>query len=83
MTIKKLLTTGVAALALVSACAPAAHAFDPHDGLSDVLSEVGDTLGTHDDGSRLHALAPEPPVSTGLTSRVGDGLRAMSKELLR
>jgi hypothetical protein len=83
MTIKKLMLTGAAALAMVGAFSPAAHAYAPHDGLSDVLSEVGDTLGTHDDGSRLHALVPQPPVSTDLTDRLGDSLKAMSGELLR
>lgn len=84
MKIKKMLTAGAAALAMVGAFAPAASAVEPHDGLSDVLHEVGDTLGTNDDGSRLrNEVLPEPPVSTDLTRRVGDGLKAMSKELLR
>jgi hypothetical protein len=84
MTIKQMLTTGVAALALVGAAAPAASAVaPPQGGLSDVLSQVGDTLGTNDDGSRLHSLVPPAPVSTDLTSRVGDGLHAMATQLLR
>jgi hypothetical protein len=83
MTITKLMTTGVAALAVLGAFAPAAAADEPGDGLSSVLHEVGDTLGTGDDQSRLHQLMPQPPVSTDLTSRVGDGLRAMGEELLR
>ena len=83
MTIKKLMTAGAAALAMVGAFAPAANTFEPHDGLSDVLSDVGDTLGTNDDGSRLHEVLPQPLVSTDLTDRVGDSLKAMTKELLK
>lgn len=84
MTIKKLMMTGAAALAAVGALAPAAAAAPPRDGLSNVLHEVGATLNTGDDQGRLqNTLVPEPPVSTDLTSRVGDGLKAMSEELLR
>jgi hypothetical protein len=84
MTIKKLMLTGAAALAVVGALSPAAAAAPPGDGLSGVLHDVGATLDTGDDQSRLgNSVLPQPPVSTDLTSRVGDGLKAMSEELLR